>query len=59
MLLPLSEGLVATSKFDGECAELADRHYSRRTPGARQFLYSGKSLVLRDTEGLVLFARCP
>ena len=34
---------------------LADRHYSRRTPGARQFLYSGRKLVLRNTEGTVLF----
>jgi len=37
-------------------AELADRHYSRRTVGARQFLYSGRKLVLRNTEGTVLFA---
>src|SRR6266581_3336526 len=56
MLLPLSEGLVATGRCDGECAELADRHYSRRTVGARQFIYSGKQLILRDCEGLVLFA---
>ena len=35
---------------------LADRHYSRRTVGARQFLYSGRKLVLRNTEGTVLFA---
>ena len=56
MLLALTEGLVATHGFDGECAELADRHYSRRTVGARQFLYSGRRLVLRDNAGLVLFA---
>lgn len=56
MLLPLSEGLVATGRFDGECAELADRHYSRRTVGARQFVYSGRQLILRDAESLVLFA---
>ena len=35
---------------------LADRHYSRRTIGARQFLYSGRKLVLRDALGQVLFA---
>ena len=34
---------------------LADRHYSRRTVGARQFLYNGRKLVLRDAGGLVLF----
>jgi hypothetical protein len=55
MLLPLFEGLVRTTHFDGECAELADRHYSRRTVGARQFCYSGRKLVLRDSDGLVLF----
>jgi hypothetical protein len=35
---------------------LADRHYSRRTVGARQFVYSGRKLILRDTKGDVLFA---
>lgn len=55
MLLPLFEGLVPTTHFDGECAELADRHYSRRTVGARQFLYSGRKLVLRNADGSVVF----
>ncbi|HWO88152.1 MAG TPA: hypothetical protein VNL98_03260 [Gemmatimonadales bacterium] len=55
MLLPLFEGLVRTTHFDYEMARLADRHYSRRTPGARQFAYSGRKLVLRDVAGLVLF----
>jgi hypothetical protein len=55
VLLPLSDGLVETTGFDGECAELADRHYSRRTVGARQFLYSGRKLVLRDAAGLIVF----
>jgi hypothetical protein len=55
MMLPLWDGLVATNHFDFECAQLADRHYSRRTVGARQFLYSGRKLVLRDPAGLVLF----
>jgi len=55
MMLPLWEGLVKTSHFDPEMAMLADRHYSRRTPGARQFCYSGRKLVLRNTEGTVLF----
>jgi len=56
MLLPLFEGLIRTTHFDPEMAALADRHYSRRTVGARQFLYSGRKLVLRDAEGTVLFA---
>ena len=55
MLLPFTEGLVITNHFDQECRLLADRHYSRRTPGAKQFCYSGRKLVLRNTEGTVLF----
>ena len=53
--LPFTDGLVVTTHFDQECRMLADRHYSRRTPGARQFCYSGRKLVLRNTEGTVLF----
>lgn len=56
MLLPFWEGLVKTSHFDPEMRMLADRHYSRRTVGAKQFTYAGRKLVLRDTQGDVLFA---
>lgn len=55
MLLPFTDGLVRTTPFDPEMAMLADRHYSRRTVGARQFCYSGRKLVLRNTQGTVLF----
>ena len=55
MLLPLTDGLMKTTHFDDECRQLADRHYSRRTVGARQFAYSGRKLVLRDVGGLALF----
>jgi hypothetical protein len=55
MLLPITDGLMRTTHFDDECRQLADRHYSRRTVGARQFLYSGRKLVLRNSEGTVLF----
>lgn len=55
-MLPFTSGLVRTTHFDGEMSKLADRHYSRRTIGARQFLYSGRKLVLRNTEGSILFA---
>jgi hypothetical protein len=55
MRLPFTPGLIRTTHFDGEMAMLADRHYSRRTVGARQFLYSGRKLVLRNTEGTILF----
>ena len=56
MMLPFTAGLIRTNHFDPEMAALADRHYSRRTVGARQFLYSGRKLVLRDALGDVLFA---
>lgn len=55
MFLPFTNGLIQTTHFDPEMSELADRHYSRRTIGARQFCYSGRKLVLRNTEGTVLF----
>jgi hypothetical protein len=55
MRLPFTDGLMRTNPFDCEMAQLADRHYSRRTVGARQFLYSGRKLVLRNAEGTVLF----
>src|SRR5216110_1250393 len=55
MLLPLTDGLLKTTPFDDEMRQLADRHYSRRTVGARQFTYSGRKLVLRNAAGTVLF----
>lgn len=55
-MLAWTEGLMRTTHFDDEMRQLADRHYSRRTIGARQFLYSGRKLVLRNAEGTVLFA---
>jgi len=53
--LELSDGLFPTTHFDWEMSKLADRHYSRRTVGARQFCYSGRKLVLRNATGTVLF----
>jgi len=55
VLLPFHDGLFRTTHFDPECAALADRHYSRRTPGARQFCYAGRKLVLRDAYAKVLY----
>lgn len=55
MLLAFTDGLIRTTPFDAEMAMLADRHYSRRTVGARQFLYSGRKLVLLNAEGSILF----
>jgi hypothetical protein len=55
MMFLFEAGLIQTNQYDRECRLLADRHYSRRTVGASQFLPSGRKLVLRDTEGLVVF----
>jgi hypothetical protein len=55
VLLPFTNGLTQTSHFDPEMASLADRHYSRQSPGARQFAGNGQKIVLRDSTGLVLF----
>lgn len=57
MRLPLygEDTLEATSHYDDEMRLLADRHYSRRTVGARQFAYAGRKLVLRNPAGTVLF----
>lgn len=55
MYLPFTDGLIVTTHWDQDCRLLADRHYSRRTIGAKQFCYSGRKLVLRNAEGTVLF----
>src|SRR5215467_5738959 len=55
MLLPFTSGLVETNRADPECAALIDRHYSRQARGALQFVPPGECLVLRNTEGTVLF----
>ena len=55
MLLSFETGLVKTSHYDPEMRQLADRHYSRQTVGAKQFSGCGRKLVLRNHEGTVLF----
>jgi hypothetical protein len=50
-----ADQLIVTNHFDADMAALADRHYSRRTPGTRQFMYSGRKLVIRNVAGTVLF----
>ncbi|HEY3497141.1 MAG TPA: hypothetical protein VGK73_20725 [Polyangiaceae bacterium] len=36
-----------TTKFDRDCAALADRHYSRRKVGSPQFMPPGETIVLK------------
>lgn len=38
------------------CVPLADRHYSRKTPGAKQFMPPGRKLVLRTENSDALWA---
>jgi hypothetical protein len=40
-------------KFEGYAAELADRHYSRRTVGSPQFMPPGETVVLYHPDGAV------
>lgn len=54
-MLAFDGALIETHGYDDEMRQLADRHYSRRTVGARQFTYAGRRLVLRDAAGDVLF----
>ena len=45
----------AIKAFDRELCELADRHYSRGLIGSSQFMPPGRTLVLRDTSGEIVF----
>ena len=44
-----------TIKFDPDAARLADRHYSRRTPGSPQFMPPGQTLILINPERSAVF----
>lgn len=43
------------TKFDPRSARIADRHYSRRTPGAPQFMPPGETLILLSADELAVF----
>jgi len=42
----VSPDWLRVKKFDPRACALADRHYSRRTPGANQFMPPGQTIVL-------------
>ena len=42
---------IITNKGDNACRQLADRHYSRQSPGDKQFCRPGRNLVLRTSQG--------
>lgn len=43
------------TKFDPRSATLADRHYSRRKPGSRQFMPPGQTLILMGVDEAAVF----
>ncbi|MEN6560884.1 MAG: hypothetical protein ABFD52_08935 [Acidobacteriota bacterium] len=53
-MLPFSDVIISRDA-DPELRPLADRHYSRKTPGAPKFSGPGKIIVLRNPEGTWLF----
>jgi hypothetical protein len=55
MMLPFTDGLVRVGKGDYETALLSDRHYSRQKIGSPQFMPPGRTMVLRNSEGTVVF----
>lgn len=55
MLLPLWDHLVATSLSDPDMLQLAARHYSRVRVNGHKLGGPARSLILRNTEGSVLF----
>lgn len=55
MLLPFTDGLIQIGKGDPECLDLADRHYSRQKIGSNQFMPPGRTMVLRNYEGTIVF----
>ena len=56
-MLPFADvdQLVRVQRVDIGSRLLADRHYSRQTVGAREFMGNGRCLVLRNTAGTVAF----
>ena len=54
-MLPFTDDLVRVGKFDAESVALADKHYSRQKAGTNQFMPPGRTMVLRNTEGTVVF----
>lgn len=57
MMLPLfGDRLARTWRCDPEMATFADQHYSRQTPGHREFVGPGRTLILRSERGDILFA---
>jgi hypothetical protein len=55
MLLPFTDSLVPIGKHDFESCQLADRHYSRQKIGSNQFMPPGRTLILRNHEGSIVF----
>lgn len=46
---------IIVPKIDAACRDMSDRHYSRRTIGARFFTRPGENIVMRNAEGTAMF----
>jgi hypothetical protein len=55
MMLAFTDSLLITTKADPEMVMLADSHYSRQKIGTPQFMPPGKTIVIRNSEGTLLF----
>lgn len=55
MMLSFTGNLLITTKADPEMAALADSHYSRQKIGTKQFMPPGKTIVIRNPEGSLVF----
>lgn len=56
--LPIAAGWHRVWRRDPRALALADRHYSRQSPGSDQFTPPGRVLVLLTADGLALWAAC-
>jgi len=55
MILPFTDSLLITTKGDPEMVMMADAHYSRQQIGTPQFMPPGKTIVIRNSEGSLVF----
>jgi len=55
MFLPLWDNLIATRLSDQEMLDLSANHYSRKNLRAKKIGGPARSLLLRNTQGSVLF----
>lgn len=55
LLWPVEGHWVRVKRTNREARDLADRHYSRQTPGAREFMGNGRTFVLLSLDGCAVW----